>query len=595
MVTLRSKSAPRKSKRLETASKKVEKEQITKKVNNGKLSKKSRGREKTTEEIKEEYVTPPPSRAPSPQRSPIYIPHDGPVILDVVVSRRNKRQPSYKPKNNDWIKKSSKIEFVGPERRLFRASVQRRGHKKQREYILVDYLYKNSYKTKLPPKNLWLDEPDYEFFPMQNVKGDNNNEVQPKGKKESTAKKAKSTAKKPPESEKTKKAAAPRAKSANRTGKQTKEKTSKPQQVKQRSKSVPKVASTPKKKTSPSEMKTPSRKPRKPRSEERPTKKALARRESSSPKLPVPYSIFPSPPSESRSTSHTMSLPPPPIHVPEDPVHILTSTPNTNVGKPKAFRPWPMRVRKPILAGSASPRSTHSADPTSLDLLVRNRRLSGVSHPGQSDIDEEEDFDNEVTMLSPRRERIYSQQTPVRPSHFSERRLSSHSQPAPQLGRVLSMPPPASSGSRSPSISVSSLGSGTPRRVPNKRWDAIYAHRSPQKKLHHSFSQPAILPSSTRSLHGDFMSQTASSQPQETSTNIHRSANSSRVSFSESRLRTPVSKRRSLNPDITLEDEEEMNEEADSIQLKARTPKSRPGRIPTSDAIWDDEISKIKF
>lgn len=157
------------------------------------------------------------------------------------------------------------------------------------------------------------------------------------------------------------------------------------------------------------------------------------------------------------------------------------------------------------------------------------------------------------------------------------------------------MPPPASSGSRSPSISVSSLGSG-PRRVPNKRWDAIYAHKSPQKKLHHSLSQPAILPSSTRSLHGDFMSQTASSQPQETSTNIHRSANSSRVSFLESGSRTPLTKRRSLNPDITLEDEEEMNDEADSIQmLKVRTPKSRPGRIPTSDAIWEDEINKIKF
>ena len=107
---------------------------------------------------------------------------------------------------------------------------------------------------------------------MQNVKGDNNNEAQQKGHKETTAKKAKSTAKKPQESEKTKKSAAPRAKSANRTVKQTKEKTSKPQQAKQRSKSVPKVASTPKKKTSPSEMKTPSRKPRKPRSEERPSK-----------------------------------------------------------------------------------------------------------------------------------------------------------------------------------------------------------------------------------------------------------------------------------------------------------------------------------
>ena len=73
MVTLRSKSAPRKSKRLEKASKKVETEQKINKIKNGKSSKKKHVREKTSEEIKEEYVTPPPSRAPSPPRSPIYV------------------------------------------------------------------------------------------------------------------------------------------------------------------------------------------------------------------------------------------------------------------------------------------------------------------------------------------------------------------------------------------------------------------------------------------------------------------------------------------------------------------------------------------
>lgn len=425
MVTLRSKSAPRKSKRLQEESTKIQKKTVEKAKKGLKPKKKAPAKRRRKnfdnycEEVKEEPITPPSSRRGSRSSSPIIvrlssstttkfsfqIPHFGPVILKYVNGRKNKRKPSFKPKNNDWIKKSTKLEFVGPERRLFRANVQRRGHKKQREYILVDYLYKNSYKTKLPPKNLWLDEPDYELFPMQNVKNNNNDDT---------------TATKPSKS--TKKTVEKSKPPTSRAEKPAKKAAKKPSKASKTTKKTSSTSPTPK---TPSKQGPPSiSRPMTPK-----TPRVTARRDSS-PEI-ISYPAFPSPPSEPRSPARPVGVPPP-YHVPENPVYNLTSTPVNTLPKPKPFRPWPMLARKPILAGSASPRSIHSGT-SSVDLFLRNRRPSGPNEQDLEDINEEEDFDNEVLMLSPRRDRIQSQPLPRATPRVSlnsyNRRLSFNSQP----------------------------------------------------------------------------------------------------------------------------------------------------------------------
>ena len=278
---------------------------------------------------------------------------------------------------------------------------------------MVDYLYKNSYKTKLPSKNLWLDEPDYEFFPMQNIKNNNNDDTTSINTKTKTKKSTKKT---------TEKANSPtaRSKSASRAENPPKK------QAPKAAKTTSQTSSTPK---------TPSK--RRPSSTSRPktpkTPRARARRDSS-PEI-ISHQAFPSPPSEPRSPSRPVSARvPPPYHVPENPVYNLTSTPVNTLPKPKPFRPWPMLARKPILAGSASPRSIHSGT-SSVDLFLRNRRPSGPNAQDLEDINEEEDFDNEVLMLSPRRDRIHSQPLPRATPRVSlnsssyDRRLSFNSQP----------------------------------------------------------------------------------------------------------------------------------------------------------------------
>ena len=151
------------------------------------------------------------------------------------------------------------------------------------------------------------------------------------------------------------------------------------------------------------------------------------------------------------------------------------------------------------------------------------------------------------------------------------------------------MPPPASSGSPCPSANSSTSGTSGPRRRPSKRWDDIFATRSP-RKLQHSFSQPAVSRSSSRSLHGDFMSQTANSQPLETSTVIHRHGHRS---FRESQNSLNKS-RRSLH-DITIEDEDDMNDEAETLQIKRRSTLKKSKNIKNNATIWDEAISQINI
>ncbi|CBY43050.1 unnamed protein product, partial [Oikopleura dioica] len=108
------------------------------------------------------------------------------------------------------------------------------------------------------------------------------------------------------------------------------------------------------------------------------------------------------------------------------------------------------------------------------------------------------------------------------------------------------------------------------------------------RKLQHSFSQPAT--STSRSLHGDFMSQTANSQPLETSTVIHRPGHRN---FSESQPSLNNS-RRSLN-DISIEDEDDMNDEAETLQIKRRSRSKKSKNVKSNSVIWDEAISKIKI
>jgi len=249
---------------------------------------------------------------------------------------------------------------------------------------------------------------------MQNVKANNNNE-------ENTTTKAsinpKKSTKKTVEQAK---APAVRSKSSSRAEKQPK------QPKKTLSNTSKKTASTSQPPKTPSKQRLPSTS--RPRTQKTP--RVQARRDSS-PEI-ISQLAFPLPPSEPRSPTRPARVAPP-YHVPENPVYNLTSTPVNSLPKPKPFRPWPMSARKPILAGSASPRSIHSGT-SSIDLFLRNRRASGPYQQDLADINEDEDFDNEVLMLSPRRDRIRSQPvpraTPRGGLNDYHRRLSFNSQPS---------------------------------------------------------------------------------------------------------------------------------------------------------------------